>query len=169
MGISRWLTTLWRTVTSACLAAAHSPFPHDVVGGLLVDLWRSNLGGLLRIHHCEKGRLVADFHHTGHVSGGSGVFSHHSGDRLTNESGPYQTPWVCGVLLVWQDPACAARVACAPLLGGQGGYTQVVNFYMGGKLKLDELIGRTIPLREIDTVFELLEGGEVARSIIPCR
>ena len=42
----------------------------------------------------------------------------------------------------------------------------LVDLYMSGKLKLDELISRTFPLEEINTAFDLLDQGEVARSII---
>lgn len=42
----------------------------------------------------------------------------------------------------------------------------LVDLYMAGKLKLDELISRTFSLDEINTAFELLDQGEGARSII---
>ena len=42
----------------------------------------------------------------------------------------------------------------------------LVDLYMAGKLKLDELISRTFDLEEINTAFDLLDRGEVARSII---
>jgi S-(hydroxymethyl)glutathione dehydrogenase/alcohol dehydrogenase len=41
-----------------------------------------------------------------------------------------------------------------------------VDLYLAGKLKLDELISRTFTLEEINTAFDLLDRGEVARSII---
>ena len=41
-----------------------------------------------------------------------------------------------------------------------------VDLYMAGKLKLDELITRTFRLEEINTAFDVLDRGEVARSII---
>lgn len=43
---------------------------------------------------------------------------------------------------------------------------RLVDLYMSGKLKLDELISRTFTLDEINTAFDLLDRGEVARSII---
>ena len=43
---------------------------------------------------------------------------------------------------------------------------RLVDLYMAGKLKLDELITRTFSLEEINTAFDVLERGEVARSII---
>lgn len=42
----------------------------------------------------------------------------------------------------------------------------LVDLYMSGKLKLDELISRTYPLEEINDAFDALRRGEVARSII---
>jgi S-(hydroxymethyl)glutathione dehydrogenase/alcohol dehydrogenase len=42
----------------------------------------------------------------------------------------------------------------------------LVDLYMEGRLKLDELISRVYPLTEINDAFEALERGEVARSII---
>ncbi len=41
-----------------------------------------------------------------------------------------------------------------------------VDLYLAGKLKLDELISRTFTLEEINTAFDLLDRGELARSII---
>ena len=42
----------------------------------------------------------------------------------------------------------------------------LVDLYMAGKLKLDQLISRTFSLDEINTAFDVLDRGEVARSII---
>ena len=41
-----------------------------------------------------------------------------------------------------------------------------VDFYLSGKLKLDPLISRRIPLSEINDGMEALKTGEVARQII---
>lgn len=43
---------------------------------------------------------------------------------------------------------------------------RLVNLYMAGKLKLDELISKRLPLEEINHAFDLLEQGEVARSLV---
>ena len=45
----------------------------------------------------------------------------------------------------------------------------LVDLYMAGKLKLDELVSRTFSLEEINTAFDVLDRGEVARSIIRLR
>ena len=42
----------------------------------------------------------------------------------------------------------------------------LVDLYMEGRLKLDELITRTYPLAEINDAFEAMKRGEVARSVI---
>jgi S-(hydroxymethyl)glutathione dehydrogenase / alcohol dehydrogenase len=41
-----------------------------------------------------------------------------------------------------------------------------VDFYMNGKLKLDELIARRIRLEDVNDAFEELKRGELARSVI---
>ena len=43
---------------------------------------------------------------------------------------------------------------------------KLLDLYIAGKLKLDELITRTFSLDEINTAFDLLDRGEVARSVI---
>lgn len=43
---------------------------------------------------------------------------------------------------------------------------RLVDLYMAGKLKLDELISRTFSLEEINTAFDVLDRGQVVRSII---
>ncbi len=42
----------------------------------------------------------------------------------------------------------------------------LVDLYMAGKLKLDELITRTYPLEGINEAFDALRAGEVARGVI---
>jgi S-(hydroxymethyl)glutathione dehydrogenase/alcohol dehydrogenase len=41
-----------------------------------------------------------------------------------------------------------------------------VDRYMGGAIKLDEMVTRKFPLEEINTAFELMHDGEVIRSVI---
>ncbi len=43
---------------------------------------------------------------------------------------------------------------------------RLVDFYLSGKLKLDEMVSREIRLDEINDAFEMLRGGEVARQVI---
>jgi S-(hydroxymethyl)glutathione dehydrogenase/alcohol dehydrogenase len=43
---------------------------------------------------------------------------------------------------------------------------KLVDLYLAKKLKLDELVSRTYRLDEINTAFDALEKGEVARSIL---
>jgi S-(hydroxymethyl)glutathione dehydrogenase/alcohol dehydrogenase len=41
-----------------------------------------------------------------------------------------------------------------------------VDFYMAGKLKLDEMIARRIKLEQVNEAFDELKRGELARSVI---
>jgi S-(hydroxymethyl)glutathione dehydrogenase/alcohol dehydrogenase len=43
---------------------------------------------------------------------------------------------------------------------------RIVDLYMSKKLKLDELVSRRIALKDLNTAFEAMEKGEVARSVI---
>jgi len=43
---------------------------------------------------------------------------------------------------------------------------RIIDLYMAGKLKLDELVSRTYPLEQINEAFTALKNGEVARSVI---
>ena len=43
---------------------------------------------------------------------------------------------------------------------------RLLSLYKAGRLKLDELITRTFPLEEIDSAFEALGKGEVARGVL---
>jgi S-(hydroxymethyl)glutathione dehydrogenase/alcohol dehydrogenase len=42
----------------------------------------------------------------------------------------------------------------------------IIDLYMEGKVKLDELISRRLGLEEINHAFDLLVKGEVARSVL---
>ena len=42
----------------------------------------------------------------------------------------------------------------------------IIDLYMEGKVKLDELISRRLGLEEINHAFDLLVQGEVARSVL---
>ena len=41
-----------------------------------------------------------------------------------------------------------------------------VDFYMDGRLHLDEMISARLPLEEINSAFDKMKAGEVARSVI---
>jgi Zn-dependent alcohol dehydrogenase len=43
---------------------------------------------------------------------------------------------------------------------------KMVDLYMDGRLKVDELVSRSYPLAEINTAYDALAAGEVARSIL---
>jgi S-(hydroxymethyl)glutathione dehydrogenase/alcohol dehydrogenase len=42
----------------------------------------------------------------------------------------------------------------------------LIDLYMSGKYKLDELITRRVPLRELNEAFDLMVQGEVKRSVV---
>ena len=43
---------------------------------------------------------------------------------------------------------------------------KIIDLYMAGKLKLDELVSRTYPLEGVNDAFRAMQNGEVARSIL---
>jgi len=48
----------------------------------------------------------------------------------------------------------------------QADFPKLVDLYMAGKIKLDELVTRRFALAEINEAFRALEAGEVARGIV---
>ena len=53
--------------------------------------------------------------------------------------------------------------------GGTRGRTQLPRFvdrYLEGRIKLDEMVNRVLPLERINEAFELMHQGEVIRSVI---
>ena len=61
------------------------------------------------------------------------------------------------------------RVWRGTAFGGTKGRTEVpglVDRYMNGRVKLDEMVSRTMPLEQINEAFDLMHEGEVIRSVI---
>lgn len=61
------------------------------------------------------------------------------------------------------------RVWRGSAFGGARGRTDVpkiVDWYMDGKLKIDDLITHTMPLEEINTAFDLMHEGKSIRSVV---
>ena len=61
------------------------------------------------------------------------------------------------------------RVWRGTAFGGTKGRTQVpglVDSYMKGRVKLDEMVTATMPLEDINRAFEMMHDGEVIRSVI---
>ena len=53
--------------------------------------------------------------------------------------------------------------------GGTKGRTQLPGFvdrYMGGRIMLDEMVSRTLPLEQINDAFDWMHDGEVIRSVV---
>ena len=54
-------------------------------------------------------------------------------------------------------------------LGGARGRTDVpkiVDWYMDGQINIDDLITRTMPLEEINKVFDLMKRGQSIRGLV---
>ena len=45
-------------------------------------------------------------------------------------------------------------------------FPRLLNLYKAGRLKLDELVTRSFPVEEVNTAFDVLSKGEVARSVL---
>ncbi|MAJ59687.1 MAG: S-(hydroxymethyl)glutathione dehydrogenase/class III alcohol dehydrogenase [bacterium TMED88] len=61
------------------------------------------------------------------------------------------------------------RVWRGSAFGGVKGRTELPSYvdrYMAGRIRLDEMVSRTLPLEEINTAFDLMHDGEVIRSVI---
>ena len=61
------------------------------------------------------------------------------------------------------------RVLTGSSFGGGHQRTDVpmlIDLYMSGKYKLDELVSRRMPLAEVNEAFDLMVQGEVKRSVI---
>jgi S-(hydroxymethyl)glutathione dehydrogenase/alcohol dehydrogenase len=42
----------------------------------------------------------------------------------------------------------------------------LIDLYMDKKIKIDELVSRTVPLEGVNEAYDLLQKGEVSRSVI---
>ena len=49
---------------------------------------------------------------------------------------------------------------------GRRDVPQIVDWYMDGKINIDDLITHTMPLEEINTAFDLMHAGESIRSVV---
>jgi S-(hydroxymethyl)glutathione dehydrogenase/alcohol dehydrogenase len=61
------------------------------------------------------------------------------------------------------------RVWRGTAFGGAKSRTQVpqiVDWYMDGKINIDDLITHTMPLEEINTAFDLMHEGKSIRSVV---
>jgi S-(hydroxymethyl)glutathione dehydrogenase/alcohol dehydrogenase len=61
------------------------------------------------------------------------------------------------------------RVWKGSAFGGARGRTDVpkiVDWYMEGKINIDDLITHTMPLKQINTAFDLMHGGKSIRSVV---
>ena len=49
---------------------------------------------------------------------------------------------------------------------GRTDVPRIVDWYMDGKINIDNLITHTMPLQEINNAFHLMEKGESIRSVV---
>jgi Zn-dependent alcohol dehydrogenase len=43
---------------------------------------------------------------------------------------------------------------------------RLLDMYMDGKVKIDELVSKTFPLEQVNEAYDLLKQGSVARSVV---
>jgi S-(hydroxymethyl)glutathione dehydrogenase/alcohol dehydrogenase len=68
---------------------------------------------------------------------------------------------------VWMMRQAKSLIGCAyGSARPQVDFPRIVDLYMEGKVKIDDLITRRYPLDEINEAFRAMEAGEVARSIL---
>ena len=66
-------------------------------------------------------------------------------------------------------PAGHRSLLAGTAFGGARGRTDVpkiVDWYMEGKIHIDEMITHTMPLTEINTAFDLMHEGKSIRSVV---
>ncbi len=83
--------------------------------------------------------------------------------------------WIIGVAGAGQEISTrpfqlvTGRVWRGTAFGGARGRTDVpriVDWYMEGKINIDDLITHTMPLNDINSAFDLMHGGESIRSVV---
>ncbi len=66
-------------------------------------------------------------------------------------------------ILFWEKTVIGSFYgSCRPRVD----FPRLLNLYKAGKLKLDELVTHTYPLEEVNTAFDALAKGKVARSVL---
>ena len=65
--------------------------------------------------------------------------------------------------LIWEKTVIASMYGSAR---PQIDFPRLLALYKAGQLKLDELVSRRFPVEEVNTAFEVLGKGEVARSVL---
>ena len=62
--------------------------------------------------------------------------------------------------------AARRQVLTARGAKGRTDVPKIVDWYMDGKINIDDLITHTMPLAEINTAFDLLHDGKSIRSVV---
>ncbi len=52
------------------------------------------------------------------------------------------------------------------MIKGRTDVPRIVDWYMDGKINIDDLIPHTMPLDDINTGFELMRAGESVRGVV---
>ena len=60
---------------------------------------------------------------------------------------------------VWRGTACGGA-------RGRSDVPEIVDWYMEGKINIDDLITHQMPLDDINKAFELMHSGESIRSVV---
>jgi S-(hydroxymethyl)glutathione dehydrogenase/alcohol dehydrogenase len=134
----------------------HFVNPKEVEGDLVADIVDVTKGGADYSFECignvETMRQALECCHKGW---GESVIIGVAGAGQEISTRPFQL--VTG--RVWRGTA----------FGGARGRTEVpriVDWYMDGKINIDDLITHTMPLQEINNAFHLMEEGESIRSVV---
>ena len=91
-----------------------------------------------------------------------------AGKPLTIETVPLEGPKE-GEVRVELEASAICHTDAFTLSGGARGRTDVpriVDWYMEGKINIDDLITHTMPLDEINTAFDLMHEGKSIRSVV---
>ena len=104
--------------------------------------------GNVECHAPGAGVLPQGLGHLGH---------HRRGRRRARRSPPAPSSW---------SPAGSGRAPPSAAPSGRTDVPKIVDWYMDGKINIDDLITHTMPLGEINKAFDLMHHGESIRSVV---
>ena len=64
------------------------------------------------------------------------------------------------------SPGAAGAVQRSAAPAGRTDVPKIVDWYMEGKINIDDLITHTMPLDDINRAFDLMHSGESIRSVV---
>jgi YVTN family beta-propeller protein len=134
----------------------HFVNPKEVKGDLVAHLVELTNGGADYSFECignvELMRQALECCHRGW-----GEIGHHR--RRRRRQGDHTRPFQLVTGRVWKGSAFGGA-------RGRTGVPQIVDWYMDGKINIDDLITHTMPLEKINDAFELMHTGESIRSVV---